>query len=270
MPSGENVGDRESTERVPGLRVTPSLFPTLGVQAALGRTFVEEEMSPGAAPTVLISDSYWRARFAASPDVLGQTIGIDGQPATIVGVLPATFRMPAQPDARLIRPLVFQPAQAALQNWGGNNDFFMIGRLAHATSPQQLETELATLYTNVARELLGETGVAQLREAGYRAVVVDTHEDLVRNVRAPLVLLWSAVSFVLLIGCANIANLMLARADARQSELATRAALGAGRLRLARLVAAEATVIGALGGLAGFALGASVLRLLGVSRRAAE
>ena len=265
VASGENVGSGDTTERVAGLRVTPSLFPTLGVEASLGRTFLEEEMSPGAERTVLLADAYWRARFDASPDVLGRTLEIDGQPATIVGVLPATFRLPAQPEARLIRPLVFQPAQASLANWGGNNDFFMLGRLAPGTSAEQLETELATLYTNVAREALGEAGVQQLEQAGYRAVVVDAHDDLVRNVRSPLVLLWGAVSFVLLIGCVNIANLMLARAEVRRPELATRAALGAGRLRLARLVIAEATVIGILGGLVGSGLGFAALRLLGVA-----
>ena len=265
VASGENVGDGEATERVAGLRVTPSLFPTLGVEASLGRTFLEEEMQPDAGLSVLLTDGYWRARFAASPDVLGRTITIDGQATTIIGVLPATFRLPAQPDARLIRPLVFQPEQASLESWGSNNDFFMLGRLSPGTSPEQLETELATLYTNVARELLGEAGVAQLQQAGYRAVVVDAHDDLIRNIRSPLALLWGAVSFVLLIGCVNIANLMLARGEVRQPELATRAALGAGRLRLARLVVAEATVIGAVGGLAGLALGAAALRLLGVA-----
>lgn len=264
VPSGEAVGAGDTTERVPGLRVTPSFFTTLRVEATLGRTFLEEEMSPGAEPTVILSDGYWRARFAATPDILGRTLTIDGVPTTVVGVLPRSFSLPAHPDARLIRPLVFRASQASLENWGSNNDFFMLGRLLPGTSREHLDVELATLYTNVAREALGEAGVRRLQELGYRAVVVAASDDLVRNVRAPLLLLWGAVSFVLLVGCVNIASLMLARSEVRMPELATRAALGASRLRLARLAAAEAAVIGVLGGVAGIGLGAVALRVFGV------
>jgi predicted permease len=265
VPSAETVGERDTTERVPGLRVTPSFFRTLGVDASLGRTFLEEEMSPGAEPAVLLTDGYWRARFGASPDVLGRTLRIDGVASTVVGVLPSSFRLPAQPDARLVRPLAFPPSQGSLENWGGNNDFFMLGRLAPGTNREQLETELATLYANVARELLGEAGVRQLNDLGYRAIVVDAADDLVRGVKGPLVLLWAAVGFVLLIGCVNIASLMLARSEVRLPELATRAALGAGRLRLTRLAVSEAAVIGVAGGIAGIAFAALVLQLLGVA-----
>lgn len=262
--SGEIVGENDSTERVSGLRVTPSFFPTLGVEASLGRTLLEHEMLPGAEPTVVLTDAYWRARFAASPDVLGQTLRIDGVATTVVGVLPPSFRLPAQPDARLIRPLVLDPSRASLQNWGSNNDFFMLGRLTPGTSAEQLEAELSTLYRNVARELLGDAGVRQLEDSGYRAVVAPAADDLVRAVRGPLVLLWGAVSFVLLIGCVNLASLMLARSEVRLPELATRAALGASRLRLARLTLGESAVVGILGGIAGIGLAAAALRLLGV------
>jgi predicted permease len=262
--SGESVGGGDRVERVPGLRVTPSFFPTLGVEAALGRTFLEEEMNPGGVHPVILTDGYWRERFAASAEIVGQTIEIDGQTAMIVGVLPASFRLPTQPDARLVRPLVFSPEQRSLEAWGSNNDFFMVGRLAPGTSAEQLEAELASLYENLAYELRGAEGVRSLEKVGFRTVVVDAHEDLTRNVRLPLLLLWGAVSFVLLIGCVNIANLMLARSEARLPEMATRAALGAGRLRLVRQILGEAILTGVLGGVVGVGLASMVLPLLGV------
>ena len=110
VESAETVGEADAIERVPGLRVTPSFFRTLGVDASIGRTFLEEEMSPGAEPAVLLTDAYWRARFAASADVVGRTLTIAGTAATVVGVLPPSFGLPAQPDARVILPLVFQPS----------------------------------------------------------------------------------------------------------------------------------------------------------------
>ena len=262
--SGETVGRGERAERVPGLRVTPSFFSTLGIEAALGRTFVEGEMDPGAERSVILTDGYWRDRFAAAPDVVGRTLEVDGRPATIVGVLPPGFRWPAHPEARLVHPMAIPHAQRSMENWGGNNDFFMVGRLAPGTTHDQLEAELATVYRNVARELLGDAGVRQLEDLGFRVVVVPAHEDLVRNVDAPLLLLAGAAGFVLLIGCVNIANLMLARSEGRLPELATRAALGASRLRLARQVLGEAAVIGVLGGILGVGLGTMLLDLLGV------
>jgi predicted permease len=262
--SGENVGEGDRVERVPGLRVTPSFFPTLGVAAALGRTFLEQEMDPGGVSPVILTDGYWRERFEASPDVLGRTLEIDGRTATVVGVLPASFSLPTQPEARLVRPLVFTPQQRSLAAWGSNNDFFMLGRLAPGTSREQLEAELASLYRNVAYELRGEEGGRGLEQIGFRTIVADAHQDLTRNVRLPLFLLWGAVSFVLLIGCVNIANLMLARSEARLPEMATRAALGAGRLRLVRQILGEAILIGVLGGVVGIGLASIVLPLLGV------
>lgn len=261
--SGENVTEADRTERVPGLRVTPSFFPTLGVEAALGRTFLEEEMD-ARSRSVILTHGYWRDRFGASEDVLGQTMEIDNVPRTIVGVLPESFQLPTLPEARLVHPLAFPPEQRSMEQWGGNNDFFMVGRLAEGTTPEQLESELSSLYRSVAYELLGEEGVGMLEQAGYRAVVVPAQEDLVRNVRQPVYLVWGAVTFVLLIGCVNIANLMLARSEVRLPEMATRAALGAGRLRLARQILAESAVVGLAGGVLGAFLGSTALRLLGV------
>ena len=262
--SGENVSHGDRVERVPGLVVTPSFFPTLGVEAALGRTFLEQEMDPGGVRPVILTDGYWRDRFGASPDVLGQTLEIDGRKATIVGVLPRSFRLPTQPHAQLIRPLVFTPQQRAMEAWGSNNDFFMVGRLSPGTSREQLAAELESLYRSVAYKLRGEEGVRRLETIGFRIVVVGAHDDLTRNVRLPLLFLWGAVSFVLLIGCVNIANLMLARSKARLPEMATRAALGAGSLRLVRQILGEAILIGVFGGIVGIGLASIVLPALGV------
>ena len=262
--SGENVVEGDRVERVAGLRVTPSFFTTLGVEALLGRTFLEQEMDPSNEQSVILTHGYWRERFGAAQDVLGQTLEIDGRRATIVGVLPSSFRLPQQPDARLLRPLVFTPQQRSREAWGSNNDFFMLGRLAPGTSREQLEAELRSLYKTVAYEMRGDEGVRRLEQIGFRVYVVDAHEDLIRNVRLPLFLLWGAVGFVLLIGCVNIANLMLARSEARLPEMATRVALGAGRLRLVRQILGESALIGVLGGVVGIGLASIVLPMLGV------
>ena len=111
--SGENVVEGDRVERVAGLRVTPSFFTTLGVEAVLGRTFLEQEMDPSNEQSVILTHGYWRERFGAAQDVLGQTLEIDGRRATIVGVLPSSFGLPQQPDARLLRPLAFTPCMIA-------------------------------------------------------------------------------------------------------------------------------------------------------------
>ncbi len=260
--SGENVSTGESVERVPGLRVTPSFFPTLGIEAAIGRTFLEEEMEPGREPTVLLTHGYWQEHFGGSADILDKTLEIDGRKRTIVGVLPETFRLPTHPDARLVHPLSFGPSARSLAGWHVNNNYFMLGRLAPGATVEQVEAEIAALNASLAHEWRGAEGVRLLANVGFHTVVVDAQDDLVRNIRAVLFLLWGAVVFVLLIGCVNIANLMLARSEARLPELATRVALGAGRARLARQILTEAAVMGVLGGVFGIGLAAICLRLL--------
>lgn len=263
--SGENVSEGDRVQRVPGLRVTPSFFPTLGVEAAIGRTFVEEEMESGRERSVILTDGYWRDRFGASEDVIGQRLEIDGQSATIIGVLPETFRLPTHPDIRVVHPLQIAPAQRSLDGWPSSNDYFMLGRLAPGATVDRADAEIAAMNAGVADELGGPELVRRLEEVGFETVVVGAREDLVRNIKGALFLLWAAVGFVLLIGCVNIANLMLVRSEVRRPELATRVALGAGRRRLARQIMTEAATMGLLGGVVGFVVGWLGLKLLTVA-----
>ncbi|MGH7574203.1 MAG: ADOP family duplicated permease, partial [Longimicrobiales bacterium] len=263
--SGENVSEGDRVQRVPGLRVTPSFFPTLGVEASLGRTFVEEEMESGRERSVILTDGYWRERFGASENVIGQRLEIDGQSAAIIGVLPGTFRLPTHPDVRLVHALQITPAQRSLDRWHSNNDYFMLGRLAPGATVDRAEAEIAAMNAGVADELGGPELVRRLEEVGFQTVVVGARQDLVRNIKGALFLLWVAVGFVLLIGCVNIANLMLVRSEARLPELATRVALGAGRRRLARQIMTEAAAMGLLGGVVGSVLGWFGLKVLTVA-----
>ncbi|MGH7576800.1 MAG: ABC transporter permease, partial [Longimicrobiales bacterium] len=244
-----------STMPVSSLRVTPSFFPMLGVRAALGRTFVEEEMDVGGERTVILTHGYWQERFGGSADVLGQTVQIDGHPTTIVGVLRKDLWMPGAPE--IVLPLSFSSEQRTLDAWH-SIDYAMLGRIAPSATVQQVQAEIDALNASLADECCPEF----VERSGFHTVVVNAQDRLVRDVKAPLFLLWAGVAFVLLIGCVNVANLMVTRSQARLHELATRMALGAPRLRLARQILTEAVVMGVLGGAVGIGVGAVGLRLL--------
>ncbi|HEX7051127.1 MAG TPA: ABC transporter permease [Longimicrobiales bacterium] len=261
--SASTVGEAGRVERVRSLRVTPSFFPMLGVRAARGRTFLEEEMDPGREPTVILTHGYWQERFAGSPDVVGRSLRIDGVPTTIIGVLPEDFRMPQHPDIGFVLPLTFTPEQRTLHDWHSNS-YAMLGRLAAGATIEQVEAQIAALNASLIEEVPLPNVAQLLADVGFHTVVVDARDDLVRDVEPVLFLLWGGVGFVLLIGCVNIANLMLARSQARMRELATRMALGAQRARLARQILTEAVVMGLLGGGVGIGLAAVGLRLLTV------
>lgn len=260
--SGSTVGEAGEAERLAVLRATPSLFPLLGVEAELGRTFLEEEMEPGQDPTVVLTHDYWEEQLGGTADVIGQTLRVDGVPTTIVGVLPADFRMAEQPDIRFVLPLAFGPSQRSLENWHSNS-YSMVGRLAPGATVEQVAAQIEAVNDGAIERWPVPNARQILADAGFHTVVVPARDDLIRDVKEVLFLLWGGVGFVLLIGCVNIANLMLARAQGRLRELATRMSLGAERMRLARQILTEALLMGLLGGLLGVGLGAAGLRLLG-------
>ena len=249
-PRGSTVGEPGSTERVTILQATPSLFTVLAVEAALGRTFAESEMEPGGADRVLLTHGYWQERLGARTDAVGSTLRMDGVPFDVVGILQEDFRMPGHADVRLVVPLSFTPEERSLENWHANS-YEMMARLAPGATIEQASAQVAA--ANDA--LIDEVAVPNLRQvlsdAGFRTVVVPTQDDLVRTVRPVLYLLWAGVGFILLIGCANVANLALARAHARAGEFATRLALGAPKVRLARELLSESLVMGLLSALGG-------------------
>src|SRR6185436_19404319 len=185
-------------------------------------------------------EALWRGRFQADPGVLGRSVTIEGEPHTIVGVLPARFAFP--PKAQLWRPLELRPGYwANAMNRG-------IARLAPGVTHAQAQAQIETLLGNAARQ------APENRRGPRRVRVVELRESLVGNVRTLLLVLLGVVAFVLLIGCANMANLLMARAGARAQEMAVRASLGASRARLLRQLLTESAALSALGGALGLLL----------------
>ena len=242
--------------RVHGATVSPSVFRLLRVTPALGRFFVEGEDAAGATPAVVLSDRVWRDRFAADPDAIGRTLEIDGVRRTIVGV--------AQPDLAFPNPrvLFWVPAAIAADAAETNRTvvFTTLGRLRPGATPEQAEAEGTAVARSVPRPpsadfFFGRGGPVVVH---VRPLV----DDLTLTVRPAILVLASAVALVLLIACANIANLLLSRGAARQRELAIRAALGGSRTRLVRQLLTESLVLSAGGGAAGLALAYTLVRLL--------
>ena len=258
--SGSTVGDPGSAERVASLRVTPSFFPLLGVEAVLGRTFAEEEMMEGSHQKVILTHAFWQEQFGGDASVVGRDLRVDGQPFTVVGVLPADVTLPRS-TARIVVPIAFDEEAFSLQRWHSNS-FQMLARLTPGSTVEQAAAQNAALNDALIDQWPIPNARQLLEDAGYHTLVVPTQEYMVRDVRAALFMLWAGVAFVLLIGCVNIANLILARAQTRVAELATRLALGARRVEVARQILTESVVMGLLGGILGVGLGALGIRLL--------
>ncbi len=257
---GATVGGDEGSERVTIMRVSPSLFPLLGVQAALGRTFTEDEMEEGNHRKVLLTDAYWRERFGGARDAVGREMRVNGEAYTVVGVLPPDFAIPAHEDARFFVPVPFTEADRQMDRWHSNN-FELIARLAPGATIEQARAQNDALNQTLIDRWPVPNGRQLIKDAGYQTVIVPAAADLVRDVRSVLYMLWAGVGLVLLIGCVNIANLVLARAQTRVGDIATRLALGAPRGRVARQVLTEAVVMGLVGGALGVGIGAIALKL---------
>jgi predicted permease len=255
---GNTIGESGSTERVTSLRVSPSFFPLLGVQAALGRTFLEEEMEVGNHLKVVLTHAAWQEYYGGSADAVGRDMRIDGRPYTVVGVLDEDFVMPDRADVRLYLPLAFEPEARRLDNWHSNS-FQMLARLAPGASAEQALAQNLALNDALIDQWNQPNARQLLTDAGYTTIVVPAADDMVRDIRPVLYMLWAGVAFVLLIGCVNIANLMLARAQTRLTDVATRLALGASRSRVAGAVFTESIVLSVLGGVLGLAVGAAGL-----------
>ncbi len=242
-------------EQIPAQVVTPGYFRTLGVKPERGREFTAAEGAPGGEPVVMLSDGFWRRRFGADAGVLGKKVDINGRLRTVVGVLPADFGYPDR-EAQLWLPLVINPAQAALAAFGSN----AIGRLSPGATVESLHAELQGLIARLA-ELFPESGApAFLKEVNLQSTVTPLKESLVGEVSTTLWILLGTVGFVLLIACANVANLLLVRAESRQRELAVRLAIGAGRMHVLRWFLSESFVLAAAGGLLGLAIAALSVR----------
>src|SRR5262245_60005982 len=228
----------EHAERVDGARVTASLFPLLGVEAAQGRHFLEEEDKPGAAPAAIIGYGLWRRRFGGDPGVIGRAVRIDGGSVTIVGVMPAGFGFP-------IKAEIWKPIAAAFdENDRGHHFAFGIGRLRPGVTIEAAGANIEAIAAAIARE-------HPKTNEGFEGVVKPWGEALLEDSGDLLWLLLGAVGFVLLIACANVANLLLTAGASRAGEMAIRSALGASRLSLMRQMLAESLLLASLGGALG-------------------
>src|SRR5262245_6803410 len=228
---------------VPSVRATQNLFSVLRANAILGRTFTNEEGITGSDRVALLSRAFWERHFGGSPTAIGQTIQLDALPYTIVGVMAADFDFPPSGDIDIWTPLSFDPADAHGRSRKARS-LQVVGRLANNTSPEQAQQEM-----NVVAGRLASTYADS--NTGWGARVIAAQEQLVTTVRPALLLISGAVGFLLLIVCANVANLVLARLSSRRTEIAVRAALGAGRAQIVRQVLAESFVLAGIGGVLG-------------------
>lgn len=233
------IGD---PERIPGIAVTADFFSTLGATPILGRCFTAEDDHPGREPVVVISKSLWQSHLSSDPSVLGRSITLNGSPYTIVGVMPSEFRFPGTEPIAVWPIRTFEPVS-------GRPPYFLfpIGRLKPAITPQQAEAELTTIANQVGQQFPGS------QYAGGKLIPLKT--TMVKNVRTALWVILAAVSFVLLIALVNVANLLLARATAREKEIGVRIALGASRLRIVRQLLTESVLLATLGGAFGLLIG---------------
>ena len=242
--------DASEAERVSGAWVTASLFPALGVRPLVGRGFTEDEETPGRDLVVLLSHRLWQRRFAADSAIVGKRITIDGKSYTVAGVMPPHFNFPERGDLWL--PFATTPANEAHGNRGYAG---AIGLLKAGATIQQARADLHAIDAELARQFPDEN-------FGWRAEVKSLREDLVGDFERPLEVFVAAVGLVLLLVCANLANLMLARATTRAREIAIRSALGASRRRLTLQLLVESLLIAALGGVLGIAIAWWGVRLL--------
>lgn len=241
-----NLMGGDEPYRVPAAAVSANLFDVLGVLPEQGRAFVPGEDLPGAPLVAMISHGLWERAFGSDPGILGRTVMVDGRPNEIVGVLPATFRFPGE-EIDLIRINHIDPSNPA----GRSSHYLrLIGRLRPGVSLPEAISEAAVLNERFGKEQAGVHGL----DPRHPMMVAGLQERMTALVRPALWVLTAAAGLVLLIACANVANLMYARSEARNRELAIRRAIGAGRARLVGHLLTESLVLGVLGAGAGFGL----------------
>lgn len=245
-----NLINNNEPERIGGARVSSALFRLLGTQPLLGRALLEEEDQSGSNRVAVLSQRLWHRRFNSDPSIIGKQIALDGESYTVVGVMPQQFQFPLSEPYDAERAEIWIPAAFTQEELSdrGQYSFRMIARLKPNATLEQARAELGTIGQRFLQEYprtyLGPKG----EDGGWQVTLTTLQEETVGNARLFLLMMLGVVGFVLLIACANIANLWLARASVRQREVAIRAALGAGRMRLVRQFLTESLLLSILGG----------------------
>jgi putative ABC transport system permease protein len=237
-----NVGGKERPESIQAAPVAASFFSILRVQPILGRSFTPDDDRPGQGHVVVLGNALWRERYGADPGVVGRNIVLDGETYTVIGVMPRTFNFPSW--AQLWTPLAWTDERRAVR---GNHNYQVIGRLKPGVDIRAAQAELSAISTRL-EQLYPED------DKGWGAKILTLREQTVGDVRPALLVLLGAVSFVLLIACANVANLVLGKILGRKKEIAIRSALGATRSAILRLVLAETLLLSVAGGTLGLFL----------------
>lgn len=257
---GFNIIGATQPVRVTGSIVSGSLLNSLGISPILGRLITPADDSPNAPRTVVISSGLWHNAFGGDPNVIGRETMLDGEKTTIIGVMPQGFAFPpGELDAsQLWAAMQLDPAKPG--NRGGHN-YHLVGLLKPGVSVEQARSELNSLV-NAAGSIATKNGPHSFHPKYHTVVTYPLHSEVARTVRPALLMLLGAVGFVLLIACLNVANLLLARAEARRREVAIRGALGAGRWRLIQQFATEGVLLSLIGAAVGMFIAVMGLRLI--------
>jgi putative ABC transport system permease protein len=246
---GALLSTGDEVERVRAAAVSPEFFPLFKTNPVAGRVLQADDMQKGREPAVVISHALWQRRFGGTQDVVNRKVILNGKPSTIVGIMPAGFTYPS--DCELWRPFPLEPTKEARDN----RFLSVVTRLKPGVTLSQAQTEIDTVNQRLAQSY-AETN------SGWGVRLSELRESLVGELRTSLLMLLGAVAFVLLIACANVANLLLARAAYRQKEIALRTALGASRLRVVRQLLTESVLLSIVSGAVGLALSLWFIRLL--------